>query len=301
MAAPRLPAWCGTVCGGMRKKEKRCRRRAKAQMQKPSAERSRPQAPCKQPTPHGRPEQTPSWAASPPTKRGMKEPAPTLETCAIAKAPSTGDLWQRLPRRMYSSSPPLMSSSVSLDSFFCDLPRQRLYQPHWIHSSTSGSISSGDSCFCIPECRIAAMEELVAQESSGHTQYPEDNQGLVATAGGDGTLPKERLQPPTCMEVEAKLLRPGAKMWLNGQRVELPRGLLDTDEAVDGDKISRNNMAPDRSARLWRCLKACWNGAYSPAAAAGSASPRGDNAVPRGATGTLETADGGVGLGTRQG
>ena len=70
------------VLQGMRKKAKRSRRRAKGQTEKPSAEQSRPRAPCKRLTPHGSPELTPStsWAASPPTERGMKEPAPTLET-----------------------------------------------------------------------------------------------------------------------------------------------------------------------------------------------------------------------------
>ena len=70
------------VLQGMRKKAKRSRRRAKGQTEKPSAEQSRPRAPCKRPTPHGSPELTPSTslAASPPAERGMKEPAPTLET-----------------------------------------------------------------------------------------------------------------------------------------------------------------------------------------------------------------------------
>ena len=208
---------------------------------------------------------------------------------ASAKAPSMEDLWQlpdidsvgthsssvsvssgssyyidtpegriRMPKVCSVGSPSSRGSASSGSSYYIDTPEDRIQMPK-ICSPGPFLSSSSRSTDTLLERRLAAMsEQVAAQERSGPAQSPEDDQGLVARAGSDETLPKERPQPPTCREVEAKLRQPGDKMWLNGQRVELPRGLLDTDEAVDGDQIRRNNVAPDRSARLWQCLKACW-------------------------------------------
>ncbi|XP_074789419.1 uncharacterized protein LOC141974061 [Athene noctua] len=235
----------------MRTAVKRSRRRAKAQTQKPSGERVRPQAPCKRRTPHGSPEKRPSpySAASPPTGRGMKEPAPTLETGARAKAPSMEDLWQ-LPGMMYALDTPSISSSDSLDSFFCVPPMERLYPLHRTHSvgpaSTRASISSSDSFFYIPERGPAAMREQVVQNPSGPAQSSKDDQRLVTTAGSNGTLPRVPYKPPTVTEVEAKLRQPGHKIWLYGERVEVPGGVLERDKDMDGDKTSKN-VAQDTS------------------------------------------------------
>ena len=70
---------------------------------------------------------------------------------------------------------------------------------------------------------------------------------LLASMDSGGTVPEEPPQPPSRMEVQDQLGLLAAKLWLQGRGVELPWGLLDTDNAMRGVKERSKNMAPHMS------------------------------------------------------
>ncbi|XP_074789402.1 uncharacterized protein LOC141974046 [Athene noctua] len=262
----------------MRKKGKKCRRREKARVEKQRAERSQRRASRKRRTRHRRPEQTPSRSrTTSQAKHGRRtKPAPTRKTRARAKAPGAEHLWE-LPE-LLSLGPPLSRGSLSPERFIdvktpwgvWKLPELRSVS----RPSSLGSVSPESFCdvqtpwgvWKLPKLRSlsplspsspSSTENLPEQKPLGYAQTTADDPGLVARVGRAGTLPRVPYKPPTVMEVEAKLRQPGHKIWLYGERVEVPGGLIDTDRAADGDKI-RKNEARGRRAGLWGCLRASW-------------------------------------------
>ncbi|XP_074676971.1 uncharacterized protein LOC141921931 [Strix aluco] len=201
-----------------------------------------PQAPCK---PHGRPELAllASSEASLPKHRGRKEPAPSLETCDSAKAPSM----ERL----------------------CPLPRISS-----LSSLSTSSSSSVDTLCSFPEPCPGAMAELAAQKRSGPAQSPEEDEGLVeslgAALGQDPPLEQsagtrqeqvpghegDKAQTPRDVEPapgspHARLRTLVIEIWLRSNGAELPVPHMDTDRAEDGDKETRipnvESLEMDRS------------------------------------------------------